>query len=118
MVRRAAEPRRITTRRRGTRYAVSNQLFLVTPPADALVPATLAVGILSRRPTRPQEGAPMTVPLTIVVNPTAGGGKPARYLPHVTSVLAAAGARYRLCESTRVQQASAETPWWHSAETV
>ncbi len=49
----------------------------------------------------------MTVPLTIVVNPTAGGGKPARYLPHVTSVLAAAGARYRLCESASLQHAQA-----------
>lgn len=47
----------------------------------------------------------MTVPFTLVVNPAAGGGKPARYLPQVTRVLDAAGASYELQESTSLEHA-------------
>ncbi len=47
----------------------------------------------------------MTVPLTIVVNPAAGGGKPASYLPQVTSVLDAAGASYTVSPSTSLEHA-------------
>ena len=47
----------------------------------------------------------MTVPLTLVVNPAAGGGKPASYLPKVTAVLDAAGAGYTVSESTSLEHA-------------
>lgn len=47
----------------------------------------------------------MTVPFTLVVNPTAGGGKPARYLRQVTGVLDAAGASYSLQDSTSLAHA-------------
>lgn len=47
----------------------------------------------------------MTGQLTIVVNPTAGGGKPARYLSQVTAVLDAAGAGYTVSESTSLEHA-------------
>jgi diacylglycerol kinase family enzyme len=47
----------------------------------------------------------MTVPLTLVVNPAAGGGKPAGYLPKVTAVLDAAGASYTVSQSTSLEHA-------------
>jgi diacylglycerol kinase (ATP) len=47
----------------------------------------------------------MTGPLAIVVNPTAGGGKPARYVPTVTAVLDAARAAYTVSESTSLEHA-------------
>ncbi|HUK71159.1 MAG TPA: diacylglycerol kinase family protein [Streptosporangiaceae bacterium] len=47
----------------------------------------------------------MTVSLTLVVNPAAGGGKPARYLPEVTAVLDAAGASYLVSRSTSLEHA-------------
>ena len=47
----------------------------------------------------------MTVPLTLVVNPAAGGGKPASYLPKVTAVLDSAGASYTVSQSTSLQHA-------------
>jgi diacylglycerol kinase (ATP) len=47
----------------------------------------------------------MTVPLTLVVNPAAGGGKPASYLPKVTAVLDGAGASYTVSHSTSLQHA-------------
>jgi diacylglycerol kinase (ATP) len=47
----------------------------------------------------------MTVPLTLVVNPAAGGGKPAGYLPKVTAVLDAAGASYTVSQSTSLRHA-------------
>jgi YegS/Rv2252/BmrU family lipid kinase len=49
----------------------------------------------------------MTVPLTLVVNPAAGGGKPASYLPKVTAVLDGAGASYTVSYSTSLQHACA-----------
>jgi YegS/Rv2252/BmrU family lipid kinase len=49
----------------------------------------------------------MTVPLTLVVNPAAGGGKPASYLPIVTAVLDGAGASYTVSYSTSLQHACA-----------
>jgi YegS/Rv2252/BmrU family lipid kinase len=49
----------------------------------------------------------MTAALTLVVNPAAGGGKPARYLPVVTAFLDASGARYTVCESTSLDHARA-----------
>lgn len=49
----------------------------------------------------------MTVPLALVVNPAAGGGRPARYLPVVAAVLDAAGAPYTVRESTSLENARA-----------
>ncbi len=49
----------------------------------------------------------MTVSLTLVVNPAAGGGKPARHMPKVTAVLDAAGASYTVSESTSLEHARA-----------
>jgi YegS/Rv2252/BmrU family lipid kinase len=47
----------------------------------------------------------MTAPLTLVINPAAGSGLPARYLPRVTAVLDASGRRYTTCESMSLEHA-------------
>jgi diacylglycerol kinase (ATP) len=47
----------------------------------------------------------MTAALTLVVNPAAGGGKPASYLPRVTAVLDAAGASYTVSQSASLEHA-------------
>ncbi len=47
----------------------------------------------------------MTGPLTIVINPAAGGGAPARSLAEVTAVLDAAGTRYTVLESKSLEHA-------------
>jgi diacylglycerol kinase (ATP) len=47
----------------------------------------------------------MMEPLALVINPVAGGGKPARYLPEVTAVLDASGREYTMHESTSLDHA-------------
>lgn len=47
----------------------------------------------------------MTAPLTLVINPAAGRGRPARYLPEVTAVLDASGRHYTVSHSTSLEHA-------------
>jgi diacylglycerol kinase (ATP) len=47
----------------------------------------------------------VVAPLTIVVNPAAGGGKAIRHLPAVRTVLDAGGAHYLTCQSNSLQHA-------------
>jgi len=49
----------------------------------------------------------VAAPLTIVVNPAAGGGTAIRHLPAVRTVLDAAGARYLICQSSSLGHARA-----------
>ncbi|MGE5288920.1 MAG: diacylglycerol/lipid kinase family protein [Micromonosporaceae bacterium] len=48
----------------------------------------------------------MASPLTIVINPAAGGGKAVRHLPAVQTVLDAAGTRYQTSQSSSLRHAT------------
>ncbi len=47
----------------------------------------------------------MTAPLALVINPAAGGGRPARHVPRVAAVLDASGHRYTMRETKSLEHA-------------